>query len=184
MARRKRNYVNNADFYEALCKYLEECNVEEAKQLAEGVPAEDVLVPVVPTYVAHCIQQIATNLARKPNFSGYSYKDDMIMDAIVNSLKYIRKFDPEKSNNPFAYFSRVAWMSFIARIKLEKREMYIRFKSSQSISIMGETTYDGEMPGGIDSSSTDYMDAFVADFEEKNAIGDYAKPRKKRKAQK
>jgi len=158
MAKRKtRNYVNNADLFEALVNY--KTMVREAEDAGEEKPR-------VPDYIGHCIFQIATRLATKPNFSGYSYKEDMISDGIENSLLYINNFNPEKSQNPFAYFTQIIWYAFLRRIQKEKKQMYIRFKSSQSMIATGGTYAGDEVVLNLNTNA-DYMNAFVQDFEDK-----------------
>ena len=160
MARRKtRNYVNNRDLLEALIAYQASCR--EAEDAGDERPR-------VPDYIGTCIYQIATRLATKPNFSGYSYKEDMISDGIENCLLYINNFNPEKSENPFAYFTQIIWYAFLRRIQKEKKQMYIRFKSSQQQISTGGTYTHGD--GGPDlqlNTQADYMDDFVRDFEDK-----------------
>ena len=160
MAKRTtRNYVNNKDLLEALIEYQKDCR--EAEDAGEDRPR-------VPDYIGKCIFQIATRLATKPNFSGYSYKEDMISDGIENCLLYINNFNPEKSQNPFAYFTQIIWYAFLRRIQKEKKQMYIRFKSSQQMLAAGET-YTGEDLDLQLTSTTDYMDSFIEDFEDKLA---------------
>jgi|SRR6056300_254250 len=156
---RKRNYVNNKDLLEALIKYQKDC--DEAENAGEEKPR-------VPDYIGKCIYQIATRLATKPNFSGYSYKEDMISDGIENCLQYINNFNPEKSQNPFAYFTQIIWYAFLRRIQKEKKQMYIRFKSSQSMVASGDTYSGDEVQLNL-TTNADYMNSFVADFEEKLA---------------
>ena len=158
MAKRKtRNYVNNADLLAALIAYQKDCR--EAEDAGEDRPR-------VPDYIGTCIFQIATRLATKPNFSGYSYKEDMISDGIENCLLYINNFNPEKSQNPFAYFTQIIWYAFLRRIQKEKKQMYIRFKSSQQMIAAGET-YTGEDLNLQLNTTADYMNDFVKDFEDK-----------------
>jgi DNA-directed RNA polymerase specialized sigma24 family protein len=152
-----RNYVNNKDLLDALIQYQKDCR--EAEDAAEPRPR-------VPDYIGTCIFDIAKRLATKPNFSGYSYKEDMISDGIENCLLYIANFNPEKSQNPFAYFTQIIWYAFLRRIQKEKKQMYIRFKSSQEMLSMGET-YTGEDLNLHLSTSADYMSTFIEDFEDK-----------------
>jgi hypothetical protein len=155
--RATRNYVNNKDLLEALVKYKNDCI--EAENAGEERPR-------VPDYIGHCIFQIGTRLATKPNFSGYSYKDDMISDGIENCLLYIMNFNAEKSQNPFAYFTQIIWYAFLRRIAKEKKQMYIRFKSSQHMLATGGT-YTGEDLSVHLTTSAEYMNDFIKDFEEK-----------------
>lgn len=159
MAKRvKRNYVNNPDFLEGLIQYRAAC----AEARHRGVQ-----LPVVPNYIGACIQSIAYRLATKPNFSGYTFKEDMIMDGIENCLRYIENFDPDKSSNPFAYFTQIIWYAFLRRIAKEKKHLYTKLKSSQSMIALGETYAGGSevvMNINIDAS---YIDSFIEDYEAK-----------------
>jgi hypothetical protein len=155
--REKQNYINNKDLYDALTAYLLACSTAEEL----GKP-----LPIVPQYIAESIFSIATRLARRPNFSEYSYKDDMIMDGVENCLQYIRNFNPEKYKNPFAYFTQIIWYAFLRRIQKEKKEMYIRYKSSHRLLSEGGT-YDSEEIQLHLNTSADYIEDFVATYEEK-----------------
>jgi len=152
--------VNNADFYEALKKHRTAC---------QAARDSDKPLPQVPNYLGECLLQIATNLARRPNFSGYAYREDMIMDGVENALRYIESFDPNRTKNPFGYFTKVIWFRFIRKIKDEKKQLYVRFKNSQSL-LSGQGTFEAgqeEVQMNL-SNSVDYMNAFIEEFEEKN----------------
>lgn len=156
----KRNYVNNKDLFAALQEYLHSCDVADA--------AEET-IPVVPKYIGECIYEIATRLSSKSNFSGYTYRDDMVMDGIENCLTYIRNFNPEKSNNPFAYFTSIIWYAFIRRINKEKRQMYIRYKTSSALIGSGDIYFTGEHDESSPhiNPAADHVNAFIKDYEEK-----------------
>lgn len=154
--RAKRNYVNNKDLFEALSAYLLLCTAADEA---------DAAIPTVPKYIGECIFHIATRLASKSNFSGYAYRDDMVMDGVENCLQYIRNFKPEKSNNPFAYFTSIIWYAFIRRIQKEKKQMYIRYKSSHNMIGNGGTYESDEVQLHL-TTSADYINDFVAAYEE------------------
>lgn len=155
---RKRNYVNNKDLLEALIKYKNEC--KDAEDSGDDLPR-------IPEYIGKCIYQIATRLATKPNFSGYSYKEEMISDGIENCLLYINNFDPEKSSNPFAYFTQIIWYAFLRRIQKEKKQMYIRFASSKEMLALDQTFAGGKEIQMHLNTSADYIDSFIEDYESK-----------------
>jgi len=121
MARRKRSehYVNNKEFLAALITYRE--NVEIAK-------IRDKPKPVIPRYIGECFLKIANHLSFKPNFVNYMFKEDMISDGIENCVQYIHNFNPEKSQNPFAYFTQIIHYAFLRRIQREKRQLEIKNK--------------------------------------------------------
>lgn len=121
MTKRKRSehYVNNKEFLAALIAYRE--SVELAKQ--KGVPK-----PKIPNYIGECFLKIATHLSYKTNFINYIFVDDMISDGIENSIQYIHNFNPEKSQNPFAYFTQIIHYAFLRRIQREKKQLEIKNK--------------------------------------------------------
>jgi len=121
MARRKRSehYVNNKEFLAALIKYREDKEIAELK----GLPK-----PPIPRYIGECFLKIANHLSFKPNFVNYMFKEDMISDGIENCVQYIHNFNPEKSQNPFAYFTQIIHYAFLRRIQREKRQLEIKNK--------------------------------------------------------
>ena len=121
MAKRKRSehYVNNKEFLAALITYRE--NVEIAR-------LQDKPKPVIPRYIGECFLKIANHLSFKPNFVNYMFKEDMISDGIENCVQYIHNFNPEKSQNPFAYFTQIIHYAFLRRIQREKRQLEIKNK--------------------------------------------------------
>jgi len=121
MTKRKRSehYVNNKEFLAALIAYREEREIAEVK----GLPR-----PIIPRYIGECFLKIATHLSFKPNFVNYMFKDDMVSDGIENCVQYIHNFNPEKSQNPFAYFTQIIHYAFLRRIQREKRQLEIKNK--------------------------------------------------------
>jgi DNA-directed RNA polymerase specialized sigma24 family protein len=134
-------YVNNKEFLEALVAY--KFRVNRAKDAGDSRP-------IVPNYVGECFLKIATHLSYKPNFVNYMFREDMICDGIENCLQYIDNFNPEKSSNPFAYFTQIIYYAFLRRIQKEKRQLEIKSKileKSGHQEIMHTDTYDGDMAG-------------------------------------
>ena len=121
MARRKRSehYVNNKEFLAALIK------LREDREIAEIQGKEK---PRIPRYIGECFLKIATHLSFKPNFVNYMFKEDMISDGIENCVQYIHNFNPEKSQNPFAYFTQIIHYAFLRRIQKEKKQLEIKNK--------------------------------------------------------
>ena len=115
--KKKEHYVNNKDFLEAMIEYR--TKVIAAREKDEPKPK-------VPEYIGSCFLKIATHLSYRPNFVNYMFKDDMICDGIENCLQYIDNFDPEKSRNPFAYFTQITYFAFLRRIQREKKQLDIK----------------------------------------------------------
>ena len=121
MAKRKRSehYVNNKEFLAALIRYREDVEIARL---------QDKTKPVIPRYIGECFLKIANHLSYRPNFINYTYRDDMISDGIENCLQYVNNFDPDKSDNPFAYFTQIIYYAFIRRIQKEKKQMQVKAK--------------------------------------------------------
>ena len=140
MTKRKRSehYVNNKEFLAALIKYREDKEIAVLK----GLPK-----PPIPRYIGECFLKIANHLSFKPNFVNYMFKEDMISDGIENCVQYIHNFNPEKSQNPFAYFTQIIHYAFLRRIQREKRQLDIKNKilekSGYSEVFDGTNTLDG-----------------------------------------
>ena len=121
MAKRKRSehYVNNKEFLAALIKYREDVEIAKIRDKPK---------PVIPRYIGECFLKIANHLSFKPNFVNYMFKEDMVSDGIENCVQYIHNFNPEKSQNPFAYFTQIIHYAFLRRIQREKRQLEIKNK--------------------------------------------------------
>ena len=121
MAKRKRSehYVNNKEFRAALIKLREDREIAEIRGKEK---------PRIPRYIGECFLKIATHLSFKPNFVNYMFKEDMISDGIENCVQYIHNFNPEKSQNPFAYFTQIIHYAFLRRIQKEKKQLEIKNK--------------------------------------------------------
>jgi hypothetical protein len=157
-------YVNNKEFYAAMVSYRDSVH----KADAEGVPR-----PYVPNYIGECIMKIATHLSYKPNFINYTFRDEMINDGIENCFQYIDNFNPDKSTNPFAYFTQIIYYAFIRRIQKEKKNLYIKYKLSENANIFGETSdrMDGDTNHYNDEIkynewTQEHMNEFITNFEE------------------
>ena len=120
MPRKKsEHYVNNKELLEALIVYREKVAIAKEKELPK---------PRITNYLGSCFLKIATHLSYKPNFVNYMFRDDMISDGIENCVQYIHNFDPEKSRNPFAYFTQIIHYAFLRRIQKEKKQLDIKNK--------------------------------------------------------
>lgn len=116
-AKRKKNPVDNVAFYKELTDYL-------SFRKSEVEAGRD--IPQIPDCIGSKIYMIADILSKKFYFIGYSYIEEMKMDAVINCIQYLDKFNPEKTNNPFSYFTQVCFYAFIRRIQSEKKQTYIK----------------------------------------------------------
>ena len=142
--KKSEHYVNNKQLLEALIVYREK--VAYAKE-------NDLEKPRITNYLGECFLKIATHLSYKPNFVNYMFRDDMISDGIENCVQYIHNFDPEKSKNPFAYFTQIIHYAFLRRIQKEKKQLDIKTK------IIEKTGFDEVMmvdDTALSGSASDY----------------------------
>lgn len=163
MSVKEKHYVNNE-------KFLEEMKVFRQSVLQSKENGTE--RPRVPNYIGDCLFKIATHLARKPNFANYTFKEDMVSDGVENCLLYIDNFDPDKSSNPFAYFTQIIYYAFLRRIQKEKKHLYIKYKSieneviNQLIENNGEDYVTGHLNGAMhDSYSEEFIRDFIETFE-------------------
>ena len=159
----KVHYVDNAVFLEAMIEYKKQYHISKEN---------DEELPIISEYLGSVFLKIAQRLSFRPNFINYAFKDDMISDGIENCLHYIHNFNPEKSTNPFAYFTQIIYYAFIRRIQKEKKQLYIKFKSMQNYEISPEYVnfmdYDEDFSSAGDYKNSDFrvmVDEFVDNFE-------------------
>ena len=171
---KQKHYINNQDFLTALIDYKTRC--VEAEQNGKTKPN-------IPNYIGECFMKIAEGLSHKPNFINYTYRDEMIADGIENCLMYFENFDPNKSKNPFAYFTQVIYFAFLRRIQKEKKQLYIKYKATEMYGILDEF----EMLEGEDGSTKQFelyenISEFIETYEDakktkKEAKGLVKKPK-------
>ena len=146
--KRSDHYVNNKELLEAMVVYRKKVAIAKEK----GADP-----PLISNYLGECFLKIATHLSYKPNFVNYMFKDDMICDGIENCVRYIHNFNPEKSKNPFAYFTQIIYYAFLRRIQQEKKQLEIKNK------ILEKTNFDEV----FDSNDLD-----ASNYSEYNSIKD------------
>ena len=120
------HYVDNKKFLEAMVFHKEKVNKAKENNRKK---------PDVTNYIGECFLKIANHLSYRPNFINYTYRDDMISDGIENCLQYMDNFDPDKSKNPFAYFTQIIYYAFIRRIQKEKKQMQVKSKLIQNAGV-------------------------------------------------
>lgn len=177
--RKTKAYVNNKDFYQAILDYY----TTKREAIAEGRE-----VPEITRYIADCLSLICQKLSNKPNFYSYTYKDEMIGDAILNCCAALSRnsFNPEKSNNPFAYFTSIIWNSYIGRIKEENNEAL-----AKALNFENQYLFAGETDPSfvLQMPTNDYIDDKLRNHENKKSARKFpvkkkAKPKAKKKKKK
>tara|TARA_B100000424_G_scaffold114759_2_gene86509 strand:+ start:3187 stop:3747 length:561 start_codon:yes stop_codon:yes gene_type:complete len=161
--KKKEHYVNNKEFLAAMVDFRN--NVQLAEKNGDERPR-------VTPYIGECLMKIAVHLSHKPNFINYTFKEEMISDGIENCLQYIDNFNPEKSQNPFAYFTQIIYYAFLRRIQKEKKHLYTKYKLTDEVSVMGldRASQDHDTDTYVNSKtsewSREHVDVFIESFEE------------------
>ena len=150
------NYINNKHFFQAICKRF------ELQKLGQENSVEFMKND---NYLAECFMHLANNLGRKPNFSNYTYLDDMKMDGILDCFSKMDRFDPERSENPFSYFTTTITNAFKRRITKEHRNQNIVKKNA--IHVMNESVNEGQVLSMGEKAYLDSIHQDVYEYEEK-----------------
>ena len=164
----KPHYVDNKKFYDEIVKY---------KQAVEKAREECKEEPRLSNYIGECIYKIADKLSYKPCFMNYSFRDEMVDDGIENCIMYFKDFDPNKTQNPFAYFTQVIYYAFLRRIAKEERNRYTTYKFFQETMVnpgLAEISVDDMSLGSdhgdlIPKKMYDNINDFMEKFERKEA---------------
>ena len=157
------HYVDNQRFLLEMTEYQNE------RKMAKENGIE---LPPCPDYIGECFLKIAQRLSFRPNFINYAFREDMISDGIENCVQYMNNFNPEKSKNPFAYFTQIIYYAFIRRIQKEKKQLYIKYKTMDSNSSLGdnvEVSADDTQNYVYETMTNDQkvnMYDFISNFEE------------------
>ena len=152
MARKKSiHYVNNSDLSTAVVEYVEK--VDNARKKKNNIPK-------VPDYIAQCFLKIAEGLSHKANFIRYTYREEMVMDAVENCLKAIGNYNLEAATrtgkpNAFAYFTQITWYAFLRRITKEKKQQEIKLK------YLTKSGIDSFIDTGSEATASDTATHFV-----------------------
>lgn len=162
---KEKNYISNQKMYNELVKYYDKIAEAEKEEIEE---------PPIPEYLGECFLLIAENLAKKPNFSSYTFKEDMIQDGVLTCVANITKFDPDRTNNPFSYFTQAIFYSFLQRIAKEKKQEYVKYKSIEKKYFSEEMGVTNELDKGSfktsDNNNLEVFDnylEFIEDYEDK-----------------
>lgn len=140
---KKPHYVNNRDFSDAVVEHVTVTN----KAKADGIEP-----PRISEYIGECFMKIAEGLSHKPNFIRYTYRDEMVMDAVENCIKAIGNYNVEAATrtgkpNAFAYFTQISYFAFLRRIAKEKKQQDIKLKYIEQSGFEAFADLDGDYDG-------------------------------------
>ena len=175
----KAHYGNNKEFSQAVMDYAVEC-----RDLKE----QNKPVPKVTDYIARCFIKISEGLSHRPNFVRYTYREEMVMDAVENCLRAIGNYNIEASTrtgkpNAFSYFTQICYFAFIRRITKEKKQQDIKFRFIEKMGI------EDFVAMGMDNEGAEQTLAYVDTLRQRistvrqkdTAIKEFAKKEKKAK---
>jgi hypothetical protein len=172
----KAHYINNKEFSLAVVEYVKECDKAKKNELPK---------PTVTDYIAKCFIKISEGLSHRPNFVRYTYREEMVMDAVENCLRAINNYKIEtatRTGNPnaFSYFTQICFYAFIRRITKEKKQQEIKFRFIEKMGI--DDFVEMGMDGAGAEETMNYVDTLrqrISTVRKKDeAVKDFAKKEK------
>ena len=165
------HYIDNSAFLAAL--------LEHRAAVLIAKEAETTLPPIS-NYLGDCFIKIARHLSYKSNFINYSYKDEMISDAIENCLAVVNNFDPAKSKNPFAYFTQITYFAFIRRIQREKKQLQTKYRYIDQLDLNELITQEQDN-GEFNNQFLDYLKTQLDGYDYEKVVSPATKAAMKKK---
>lgn len=140
----KPHYVNNKAFSQAVVDYVNSVNTAK-DQGQEG--------PNITEYIGECFLKITEGLSHKSNFSGYTYREEMVMDAVENCIRAIMNYNVEKATrsglpNAFGYFTQISYFAFLRRIAKEKKQQDIKVRYREHAGVF-DVMVSGDHPDAL-----------------------------------
>ncbi len=172
LKKKKTNYVDKEHLMNELVKYHEKLSYAKKNNKP---------LPQIPDSIGLAITKIAKNYANVHSFRNYSFKDEMIDDAIVACIKAVDGFDVTRSNEPLSFFTTCCYFAFLQRIEFEDKQKYIRYKS-----LVFDNTLDFELSNMDDNDMNAYSKINIDninDFIEKYELRIKNKKEKTKKSQ-
>jgi hypothetical protein len=155
------HYVDNKKLYQAIVEYRKV--VKEYEEIGKERPP-------IPRYVGECMLLIAKRLSTRPNFANYPYREEMISDGVENCVCYFDNYNPDRYDNPFAYFTQIIYFAFLRRIQKEKKQLYVKHKALENSILFNEMFDvtdgdDGEYRVSTSDLDNENMSDFIKTFE-------------------
>ena len=166
------HYIKNEELLAALIEH---------RKLADKAKAKNKPVPELSYYIGMCFLKIAEHLSRKPNFMSYTFREDMIADAVENCVQYVHNFDPKISKNPFAYFTQIIYWAFLRRISKEKKQLYVKYKATEQLGLLQQSAMHDLDSIGQDKGRSFQIYENISDFIQTYEQGRKNRTRKKGK---
>lgn len=170
------HYVNNREFSQAVVDYVK--SVKSAEKEGNEVPR-------ITEYIGRCFLRIAEGLSHKPNFIRYTYREEMVMDAVENCIKAIMNYNVEVatrtgSPNAFAYFTQICYYAFIRRIMKEKKQQDIKFRYIEHAGIEDFLSNPDDVVGGALMQDSGFIETLKKRIDRKNDTDQKIKDFKKK----
>ena len=147
--------------------------------------------PKVTDYIATCFLKISEGLSHRPNFVRYTYREEMVMDAVENCLRAIGNYKIETATrtgkpNAFSYFTQICYFAFIRRITKEKKQQDIKMRFIEKMGIEDFTALGMDEAGAVETMQ--YVDTLrqrISHVRAKDtAVKDFAAKEKKKEKEK
>lgn len=123
-----KHYVNNKELLRLVVENLEARKIDPTTTLHMESIGKSVLA--IATNISYCHK-----LIKYRNYFDSALVDEWIQDSVINCLKYMHNFNPEKSSNPFAYFSQISYNAQLRGIIKENKSLEVRRKLTERVSV-------------------------------------------------
>lgn len=171
--REAEHYVNNKDFSNAVMEYAKSVKLLRSQPKYKDYTEKELkkVGDQIPRYIGECFLKIANGLSNKYNFVGYTYKEEMVMDAVENCVKAIMNYNIDAATrsgtpNAFAYFTQISYFAFLRRISKEKKQQDIKMRFIEHSGIENFMTNDAgssEFVTGMEAGFIDDMKSQISD---------------------
>ena len=165
------HYIDNEKFLKEL--------ILHRKAIAKAKKAK-LKPPGVNNYIGQCFLDIANNLAKRPNFANYTYREEMICDSVENCVMYAANFDPKKSRNPFAFFTQIIYYAFLRRIQREKKQLQTKYRYIDQLDLNELITQEQDN-GEFNNQFLDYLKTQLDGYDYEKVVSPATKAAMKKK---
>lgn len=147
------HYIDNVEFTTEMAEYSQLCRAAKKKGKDK---------PVITNAIGLKFLLLAQNLSTSFKFRGYTFKDEMVGDAIENMTRYAHNFDETKTGKTgaFSYFTQISYFAFLRRIEKEEKQYRTKVKWVQSFAVldmMPEHRQDHDQDENFQNQFADYL---------------------------
>lgn len=153
---KNKHYVDDVEFYNEVKEYVQACEELEKQGIDIRIPKNR---PKISDSIGLKIILVCEGVMRRPNFIGYSYSDEMALDATENAIRYLHRFNYTKYDSPYSYVGFIAWQAGVRRLQKEDKlwKTKMRFVMNAGIDDVMSELQDHDSGKTFDNDYIDFM---------------------------